>query len=65
MLESGAPLARALPGRIGLELRLIVAGGRRILDRIDQAGGDVFRHRPQLTPLDWLRMGLRALLGRS
>ncbi len=27
MLEGGAPLGRALPGRIGLEIRATVAGG--------------------------------------
>ncbi len=52
----GAPLARALPGRIGLELRLVVAGGLRILDRIEAVGGDVVRHRPQLGAADWLHV---------
>jgi len=54
LFEAGAPLGRRLPGRIGLEIRATVAGGRRILDRIDAARGDVFRHRPVLGPLDWL-----------
>jgi len=52
MLE-GAPLGRALPGRIGLELRLIVAGGLRILEKLDRCGGDVFRRRPLLRAWDW------------
>jgi squalene synthase HpnC len=56
MLESGAPLTHALPGRIGLELRLIAAGGVRILDKIDAVGGDVFRHRPRISVLDWIPM---------
>jgi squalene synthase HpnC len=64
MLESGAPLTRALSGRIGLELRLIVAGGARILDKIDAVDGDVFRHRPRLGLLDWPAMFAHALLGR-
>ncbi|MBM3395420.1 MAG: squalene synthase HpnC, partial [Betaproteobacteria bacterium] len=42
LMESGRPLGRALPGRIGLELRMIVAGGTRILDKIAAIGGDVF-----------------------
>ena len=61
MLNSGAPLARALPGRIGLELRMIVAGGARILDKIERVRGDVFRRRPVLRPLDWPLMLCRAL----
>jgi len=54
LLLSGAPLARALPGRLGLEIRATIHGGLAILDRIDAARGDVFRHRPVLGPLDWL-----------
>lgn len=64
MLESGAPLTRVLSGRIGVELRLIVAGGARILDKIDAADGDVFRHRPHLRLFDWSAMLVNALLGR-
>jgi squalene synthase HpnC len=60
LLWSGAPLARALPGRIGWELRLVVQGGLRILERIDRAGGDVFRHRPVLRAPDWSLMFWRA-----
>jgi squalene synthase HpnC len=60
MLE-GAPLATRLPGRIGWELRLVVQGGLRILDAIERAGYDVFRHRPQLKRLDWLAVLWRAV----
>lgn len=60
MLESGAPLATRLPGRIGWELRLVVQGGARILARIADAGYDVFHHRPTLGPFDWLHMLRRA-----
>jgi len=60
LLESGAPLARTLPGRIGWELRLVVQGGLRILERIDRAHGDVFRHRPALRAPDWPLMLWRA-----
>jgi squalene synthase HpnC len=61
MLESGAPLARALGGRIGFELRLVVQGGLRIAERIDAVHGDVFRHRPRLGTADWALMTARAL----
>ncbi len=60
MLE-GAPLGRSLPGRIGLELRLIVAGGLRILDKIEAVDYDVFRRRPELHGPDWLRLLWRAV----
>ncbi len=61
MLESGAPLARALPGRVGIELRLIVSGGLRIVHRLQRARGDVFNRRPVLGPIDWLAVASRAL----
>ena len=60
MLDSGAPLATCLGGRIGLELRLIVQGGARILDKLEAVEGDVFRHRPVLGALDWPLMLWRA-----
>lgn len=62
LMESGRPLGRALPGRIGLELRMIVAGGTRILDKIAAIGGDVFHRRPVLRPYDWVIMLARSAL---
>ncbi len=61
MLESGAPLAKRLPGRIGLELRLIVQGGRRILEKIEAVEFDVFNHRPVLGATDWPILLWRAM----
>ena len=61
MLESGAPLALALPGRIGYELRMVVQGGRRILEKISACDGDVFRQRPVLKAWDWPLMFKRAV----
>jgi squalene synthase HpnC len=60
MLE-GAPLGRRLPGRIGLEIRAIVAGGLRILEKIEAVGYDVFSRRPELGAFDWPRVLFRAL----
>ena len=60
MLIEGAPLARTLPGRLGLEIRATVEGGLAILDRIEAARGDVFRRRPMLTKLDWMKIVFRA-----
>lgn len=61
LLCTGAPLSASMGGRIGLELRLVVQGGLRILERIDAVGGDVFRNRPTLSARDWTLMGWRAL----
>ncbi|MGE5336179.1 MAG: squalene synthase HpnC [Gemmatimonadota bacterium] len=61
MLWTGAPLARTVGSRIGFELRLVIQGGLRILERIDTVGGDVFTRRPVLGLPDWLVIGARAL----
>jgi len=61
LMLSGAGLPLRLPGRIGWELRLVVQGGLRILERIEAADYDVFRKRPKLGPIDWLVIGWRAL----
>lgn len=61
MLLSGKPLVARLPLRAGLELRLIIEGGLRILERLEHINYDVFARRPVLTPMDWPRMALRAL----
>jgi len=60
LLNFGAPLARRLPGRVGFELRLVVEGARRILERIEAARYDVFMNRPQLGKRDWAIMLWRA-----
>jgi squalene synthase HpnC len=61
LLDSGRPLGRILKGRIGLEMRMIIEGGARILDRIEAVGGDVFRRRPMLSKPDWALMFGRSL----
>ena len=63
LLRSGLPLARALPLRARLELKMVVAGGLRILEAIEHAQGDVFRHRPVLRRRDWAVMLAAALVG--
>ena len=64
MLVAGSPLGRALKGRIGLEMRLIILGGERILDQLQACQGDMFQHRPRLRLNDWLHMLRRALFQR-
>lgn len=65
LLLQGAPLALDIPGRTGWELRLVVCGGLRILERLDAVQYDVFRFRPTLGRRDWLALGRRALNYRS
>ena len=53
VMRRGAPLGRALAGRIGLEIRVTVQGGLRILEKLRQTGYDAFRQRPVLRWHDW------------
>ena len=61
MLRAGSPLGRVLKGRLGLELRMIVLGGDRILTKLERLDGDIFGRRPVLDAADWGAMLLRAL----
>src|SRR5690349_13254132 len=61
LILRGLPLARSLPGRIGLEIRTTIQGGLRILEKIERVDGDVFRRRPVLKATDWLLLLARAL----
>jgi phytoene synthase len=60
MMNSGKPLGTILTGRIGLEMRLIIAGGLRILAKIENVGCDVFEKRPVLRSFDWVIMLFRS-----
>jgi len=62
LLFSGAPLGRILKGRLGLELRMIIEGGNRILEKVAHVQGDVYHRRPVLRPHDWVLMMFRSLL---
>ncbi len=65
MMLAGAPLATRLQGRIGLELRLVVCGGLRILERIEAVDYDIFRRRPTLGRGDGILLASRALFYRT
>jgi squalene synthase HpnC len=52
MMHEGAPLVHHIRGRAGWELRLVVQGGLRILDKIEALGFATWRIRPKLTPGD-------------
>ena len=57
----GSKLVRSVPGRGGWELRLVVQGGLRILDKIAAMNFNTLQQRPKLGPWDVLVMGWRAL----
>jgi squalene synthase HpnC len=61
MLLAGKPLGRRLPGRIGLELRMIVASGERIIYKLKRCRGDIYHQRPTLNAFDWPIILLKAL----
>ena len=61
LMQQGAPLVHALPGRLGWEIRLTIQGGLRILERLRAAHGDVFQHRPKLGKWDWAVLAARSL----
>lgn len=63
MLYAGAPLGRTLPGRIGFELRMVVAGADRIVGKLEAADYDVFRKRPVLHKSDALGIFWQAWRG--
>src|SRR5690606_18096571 len=59
-LLAGSPLAWRLPGRIGLELRLVVHGGLRILEKLAAGGHDPWSQRPVLGRTDAFLLCWRA-----
>lgn len=62
LLLAGKPLGCILKGRIGFEMRMIIAGGERIISKISKVNGDIFKHRPTLGHWDWLLIMFKALL---
>ncbi len=60
LMLTGAPLGSRLGGRLGLEIRAIIAGGLQIADRLAALHEDVFA-RPRLTAMDRLRIVWQSL----
>jgi squalene synthase HpnC len=60
LMLAGAPLALRVPGRAGWELRLVVQGGLRVLDKIEALGFATLARRPTLGPSDAPRLLWRA-----
>lgn len=63
-MRTGAPLAHRLPGRAGWELRLVVQGGLRVLEKIRRMHHRTLSRRPALSAWDGPILLLRALAMR-
>jgi len=64
LFDAGEPLVKALRGGLQFEIKFTLAGGRAILDRIEAADYDVFRHRPALSSWSKLQLLTHALVSR-
>lgn len=62
LLNAGKPLGQILPGRLGLEMRLIINGGEHILKKLRQVNGDIFNRRPVLKAWHWPMIGLKSMI---
>jgi hydroxysqualene synthase len=65
LMLRGAPLALSLPGRAGWELRMVVQGGLRVLDKIERNDHDCLHRRPVLGAADAPLLLWRALTMRT
>ena len=63
LMMQGAALVHQVPGRAGWELRLVVQGGLRILDKIERI--DTRMHRPGLHAMDMVTMLWRSIWMRG
>ena len=64
LMLSGAPLVDAIGGRAGWELRFVVQGGLRALEKIDRLGGATLIARPTIGAADAPLLAWRALTMR-
>lgn len=64
LFDAGRPVCDGVSGRLRYELRFTWLGGRRILDRLEQRGFDVFAARPTLGAGDLAGLAWRALTWR-
>lgn len=65
LMREGAPLVHQIPGRAGWELRLVVQGGLRILEKIKAMEYATLLRRPRITALDLPLLAWRALCMRA
>lgn len=65
LMQSGTPLVHRLPGRAGWELRLVVQGGLRILEKIEAMNFNALSRRPVIRTADGPLLLWRALCMRT
>ena len=65
LMLAGAPLVDAIAGRAGWELRFVVQGGLRVLEKIDRLDGATLITRPTIGAADAPLLAWRALTMRS
>lgn len=65
LFAAGRPVCDGVRGRLRYELRLTWLGGTRVLDRLEEAGFDVFRRRPSLGAADAAPLLWRALTWKA
>ena len=64
LLERGAALHKLVDRRLRRDILMFAGGGLAILRAIEAVAYDIFRQRPKLGKLDYLKLGLNALRGR-
>ena len=61
LMQRGSPLVKKVSGRAGWELRLVVQGGLRIVEKIERLGFATLQQRPKLNAWDGAVMLWRAI----
>ena len=64
MLTEGGELYRRVDKRLRRDILMFAGGGLAILRSIERIDYDVFRQRPELSKVDYLKLGWNALRGR-
>lgn len=62
--RKGLPLLEGIHGRLRLELKMTVAGGVSILDKIKKNSYDIFSIRPTLSKWDWVNISRQLIFKR-
>lgn len=61
LFDEARPLLGAGPAALRRHIRIVWNGGVRILEKINEASGDVLAARPKLTRSDWVRILARSI----